>query len=102
MNMKAFDGTLVILSDAKWRHIILRHPEVEAAKLLIPMVVASPDEVYMDITGEIHALKRVNKVSDFLVVIYNVNGEGYIRTAHYTSVKRKIRRYKVFKKLKPS
>jgi hypothetical protein len=42
---------------------------VEAAKLLIPMVVASPDEVYMDITGEIHALKRVNKVSDFLVVI---------------------------------
>lgn len=41
-------------------------------------------------------------VPDFVVVIYSVNGEGYIRTAYYTSIKRKTRRYKSFRKLKPS
>ncbi len=35
MSAVAFDGTRVVLSDAKWRHIILRHPEVENAKILI-------------------------------------------------------------------
>ena len=102
MSVVAFDGTRVLLSDAKWRHIILRHPEVENAKILLLHAVAAPDEVYVDVTGEIHVLKRVNTVSDFLVVIYSVNGEGYIRTAYYTSIKRKTRRYRLFRKLKPS
>jgi len=40
---------------------------------------------------------------DYLVVIYlKENIEGYIRTAFYTSYRRKDRRYKLFKKLKPS
>jgi hypothetical protein len=67
----------------------------------------TPDEVYVDSTGAFHALFCIAKdapvgISDFLVVIYNVNGEGYIRTAYYTSSKRKARRYKSFRKLKPS
>jgi hypothetical protein len=44
----------------------------------------------------------VSGVSDFLVVIYSVNDEGYIRTAYFTSTTRKTRRYKAFRKLKPS
>ena len=102
MRITAFDGTLVVLSEERWHHIILRHPEMEKSKHLIPEVVSEPDEVYVDVTGEINALKRVGDVSDFLVVIYSVNGEGYIRTAHYTNTKRKTRRYRLFRKLKPS
>ncbi len=102
MSSIAFDGTKVVLRQERWRHIILRHPKLKNATELILDAVAHPDEVYVDPTGAFHALKRVSGVSDFLVVIYSVNDEGYIRTAYYTSNIRKTRRYKAFRKLIPS
>jgi hypothetical protein len=102
MSAIAFDGTKIALRQERWRHIIIRHPELKSASSLILEAIAQPDEVYVDPTGAFHALKHVNDVSDFLVVIYSVNGEGYIRTAYYTSNSRKKRRYRTFKKLKPS
>jgi len=67
-------------------------------------VVSKPDEVYVDPAGMIHALKRLfQEITDYLVVIYRKeNEEGYIRTAYYTSFRRKSRRYKRFKRLRPS
>ncbi len=91
-----------MLRQERWRHIVLRHPELKNASGLILDVVAHPDEVYVDPTGAYHALKRVSGVSDFLVVIYSVEHEGYIRTSYYTSTVRKARRYRAFRKLKPS
>ena len=102
MSSVAFDGTRVVLNQERWRHIVLRHPELKNAAELILDVVAHPDEVYIDPTGAFHALKRAKSVSDFLVVIYSVEDEGYIRTAYYTSKLRKVRRYKAFRKLIPS
>jgi hypothetical protein len=102
MSAVSFDGTTVQLKPERWRHIVLRHPELKNAAPLILDAVAHPDEVYLDPTGAFHALKRVGGVSDFLVVIYSVEYEGYIRTAYYTSKTRKTRRYKAFRKLKPS
>lgn len=102
MTSTAFDGTRVILKPERWRHIILRHPELKNADRLILEAVAHPDEVYVDPTGAYHALKRISTVSDFIVVIYSVEDEGYIRTAYYTSKTRKTRRYREFRKLKPS
>ena len=91
-----------MLSQERWRHIVLRHPELKNAAELILDAVAHPDEVYVDPTGAFHALKCIRSVSDFIVVIYSVEDEGYIRTAYYTSKLRKTRRYKAFRKLKPS
>jgi hypothetical protein len=104
MNAIAFGGMKVLLTEKRWKHIVLRHPELENKMALILDAVANPDEVYIDVTGAFHALKRlVDEVSDYLVVIYRKeNREGYIRTAYYTSYQRKNRRYKLFKKLKPS
>lgn len=100
----AFDGTKVLLSEKRWKHVVLRHPELEDKKSIVLNAVANPDEVYIDATGAFHALKKlVNEVSAYLVVIYlREDKEGYIRTAYYTSYRRKERRYKLFKKLKPS
>lgn len=102
MDSIAFDGTKVKLRPERWRHIVLRHPELKNSAETILDTVAHPDEVYVDPTGAFHALKHVNNVSDFLVVIYSIEDEGYIRTAYYTSNTRKTRRYKTFRKLKPS
>jgi hypothetical protein len=100
----AFDGTRVVLSEERWRHIVFRHPELRGKVDLVLTVVTSPDEAYVDESGGIHVLKRlVGEVSDFLVVIYVVEDRrGYIRTAYYTSNARKARRYRLFRKLKLS
>ncbi|MGB9671535.1 MAG: PBECR2 nuclease fold domain-containing protein [Candidatus Bathyarchaeales archaeon] len=104
MSITAFNGTKVLLTDERWKHIVLRHPELENKLSLVLDTVANPDEVYLDHAGMFHALKRLSgEVSDYLVVIYGKeNREGYIRTTFYTSSRRKNRRYKQFKKLKPS
>jgi len=100
----AFDGTKVFLTNERWKHITLRHPELENKINRTLETVSHPDEAYADPTEAIHALKRlIHGVSDYLVVIYRKeNREGYIRTAYYTSLRRKQRRYRKFKKLKAS
>lgn len=103
MSVVAFDGTRVTLSEERWRHIVFRHPELKDKAGLVLSAVSDPDEAYVDASLAVHVLKRlVGEVSDFLVVIYSVEGDerGYIRTAYYTSSGRKARRYEQFRKLK--
>ena len=76
MSSVGFDGTKVVLSQERWRHIVLRHPELKNAAESILDAVAHPDEVYVDPTGAFHALKWVRSVSDFIVVIYSVEDEA--------------------------
>jgi hypothetical protein len=103
MIVAAFDGAEVTLSEERWGHIVFRHPELEDKAKLVLSAVSGPDEAYVDASGTVHALKRASSVSDFLVVIYSVEGgRGYIRTAYYTSSRRKARRYRLFRKLKLS
>ena len=103
MLVVAFDGTEVTLSEERWKHIVFRHPELKDKMRLVLSVVSGPDEAYVDASTAVHVLKRVGGVSDFLVVIYSVEGgRGYIRTAYYTSSRRKARRYRLFRKLKLS
>jgi len=99
-----FDGTRVVLREERWRHIVLRHPELKDKQDFVLVAVSNPDEVYVDSAGAFHVLKRfVGGVSDFLVVVYvKEHGEGYIRTAYYTSSRRKARRYRSFRRLRPS
>ncbi len=103
MLVVAFDGTEVTLSEERWGHIVFRHPELKGQMRLVLDAVSGPDEAYVDASAAVHVLKRVGGVSDFLVVIYSVEGgRGYIRTAYYTSNRRKVRRYRLFRKLKLS
>ena len=104
MSTVAFDGTRVVLSEERWRHVVFRHPELKDKAGLVLSAVSDPDEAFVDATLAVHVLKRlVGEVSDFLVVIYGKVGEEcYIRTAYYTSSRRKARRYRAFRKLKLS
>ena len=84
MNAVTVDGTKVVLSEERWRHIVLRHPELKDKRNLVLDAVSNPDEVYVDSTGAVHVLKKlVGEISDFLVVVYvKGDGEGYIRTTY--------------------
>src|SRR3990172_4316273 len=102
MSTVAFDGTRVVLSDERWRHVVFRHPELKERGNLVLSAISGPDEAYVDGSGAVHVLKRLaGEVSDFVVVIYGVEGgRGYIKTAYYTRKVRKTRRYRAFRKLK--
>jgi len=91
MSVRAFDGARILLTEERWKHIVLRHPELENKLFQVLDVVANLDEVYVDQAGAFHALKRLRgEVSDYIVVVYyKENEEGYIRTAFYTSYRRK-------------
>jgi hypothetical protein len=102
MRVVSYNGFGVVLSEERWHHIVLRHPEMKEKSALILNAISNPNEVYLDLSGAVHSLKRlVGGLSDFLVVIYSRSGEeGYIRTAYYTSSRRKTRRYRQFRKPK--
>lgn len=87
MKVVGLGGVEVVLSAERWRHIVFRHPELTGKQRLVLHAVSGPDETYVDASLAVHVLKRlVGEASDFLVVIYSVEGErGYIRTAYYTS-----------------
>jgi len=74
-----FDGTKVALTEERWKHIVMRHPELDNKMARVMDVVSNPDEVYVDRAGMIHALKRLaQEISDYLVVIYRKEDEeGY-------------------------
>jgi hypothetical protein len=79
MNVVAFDGTVVVLSEERWRHVVLRHPELKNRCDLVLDVVRRPDEAYVDMSEGVHVLRRlVGEVSDFFVIIFVRAGEkGY-------------------------
>jgi len=80
MSVRAFDGARILLTDERWKHIVLGRPELENKLVLVLDAVANPDEVYVDKAGAFHALKRLRgELSDYIVVVYyRENEEGYI------------------------
>lgn len=51
MSVTAFNGTRVLFTEKRWKHIVLRHPELKNKLSLILDAVANPDEVYVDPAG---------------------------------------------------
>lgn len=98
----AFDRRRVLLSEERWRHIKIRHPEIEDYAAVLAKALSTPDEAYMNGRGGVHSLFRVDK-THFLVIIYEpADDEGFVRTAYITSVTRKERRYRGLQSLKRS
>jgi ATP-dependent 26S proteasome regulatory subunit len=59
MRVVAFDGARVLLTEDRWKHIVQRHPELEDKQALVSNVISFPDEVYVDIGGVFHVLKKL-------------------------------------------
>jgi len=57
MSVRAFDGARILLTDERWKHIVLGRPELENKLVLVLDAVANPDEVNVDKAGAFHALK---------------------------------------------
>jgi hypothetical protein len=90
------------VSEERWQHIKIRHPEVGNDITLLSKALSKPEEAYENGRGGIHSLLRLDE-SHFLVIIYApTNDEGFVKTAYMTDVKRKERRYRGLQSLKRS
>jgi len=98
---EAFDGTPLICTKGRWRHIVDRHKELKGKLQDVVAAASTPDEIYLDPHGMIHAFKRTKTgPSEYLVVLLRRREQAiFIITAYYTSGKRAKRRYRRFKKL---
>ncbi|MEM3109383.1 MAG: hypothetical protein QW569_06550 [Candidatus Bathyarchaeia archaeon] len=102
MKLKSFDGIITLLTSSTWEHIIFKHPELKGKRKLIIEALKNPDEVFLDLKGSLYILKRVDLVSDYLVIVCGEDvGGRFIKTAYFSSLRRKERYYKWFRRLKP-
>lgn len=81
------NGVPVRLTEERWRHIVLRHPEMENQSQRILEAVEQPDKIQLGDFGELLALRfyaETPLTSKFLVVAYRevTPDNGFIVTAY--------------------
>ena len=80
----------VRLTDERWEHIILRHPEMEQQREQVLETLEKPDMIQEGDFGELLAIRFFTETpltSKFLVVVYKEVGsdDGFILTAYFTN-----------------
>lgn len=77
-------GRPVELTEERWRHVVARHPEIEALESEVLRTVAAPDHVLPGrFANEVWSYAAVDQPSAWLkVVVAYAEGRGYIVTAY--------------------
>lgn len=88
--VKSVSGVPIRLTEERWQHIRVRHPEMQDQQERILETVAEPDLVQKGDAGELLAVRRYDRTpltEKCLVVPYRELNEedGFILTAYLTS-----------------
>ena len=77
-------GRPVELTEERWRHVVARHPEIEALEAEVVRAVAAPDRVLPGrFANESWFYAAIENPSTWLkVVVAYAEGRGYIVTAY--------------------
>lgn len=88
------------LTDERWQHITIGHPEVAGFYYEILDCIELPDAVYLGKYDELIATKNLNKISNkFVVVVYKELSvqDGFVITAYLSNkVQEFIKRKKIW------
>jgi len=84
--IKSHNQVPVRLTDERWKHIVLRHPEMDEQRERVLETLGKPDIIQRGDFGELLALrffKQTPLTSKFLVVVYKEVSleDGFILTA---------------------
>lgn len=87
---KSVKGVAIRLTQERWKHISLRHPELENQKEKVLETIKQPDLIQKGDFGSFLATKFYKETplsSKFLVVVYKeINkGDGFVVTAYLTN-----------------
>src|SRR5437016_12143761 len=88
--VKSHNQVPVRLTDERWKHIVLRHPEMDEQRERVLETLGKPDIIQRGDFGELLALrffKQTPLTSKFLVVVYKEVSleDGFILTAYFAS-----------------
>ena len=88
--IKSHNQVPVRLTDERWKHIVLRHPEMDEQRERVLETLGKPDIIQRGDFGELLALrffKQTPLTSKFLVVVYKEVSleDGFILTAYCAS-----------------
>jgi len=79
------NGVLIRLTQERWKHIVLMHPNLVDKKTLVLKTVKDPDYILRGKGRELLAVLRLS-MRHYLVVVYKeVEDDGFIITAYETS-----------------
>ncbi len=79
------NGVLIRLSQERWEHIVLMHPNLYDKKTQVLKSVKDPDYILRGKAGELLAVLRLS-MRYYLVVVYKeVEDDGFIITAYETT-----------------
>lgn len=83
-NVTAVSGISIRLTEERWGHIVLQHPEVAPLRQVIMQAIAQPERVLETSTGERMAVMNYEP-GKYVVVIYVENPlDGFVVTAFLT------------------
>ncbi len=75
----------VRLTDERWEHIVLLHPNLSQKQGRILATVQNPDSVLKGSAGELLALSKVSKRRYIVVIYKETQNDGFIITAYETT-----------------
>jgi hypothetical protein len=96
--VKSVKGVAIRLTQERWDHIRLRHPELKSQKEKVLETIEHPGLIQKGDFGSLLAIRSYKETplsSKFLVVVYREieKGDGFVLTAYLTN--RPSRRRKV-------
>lgn len=82
-------GAPVRLTDERWKHITVRHPEMKEQRDRVLETVSDPDLIQVGDSGELIAVRHYADTpltEKYLVVPYKESppDEGFVMTAYFT------------------
>ncbi len=88
--VKSKNNVSLRLTQERWKHIVLRHPEMDGQKDHVLETLTQPDSIQQGDYGELIAIRFYDKTpltSKHLVVVYKevVDADGFIITAYYAT-----------------
>lgn len=78
------NGISIRLTNERWIHIIIGHPELIGYYFKILETISDPESIYEGKIGEYIAIKNI-KNEKYMIVIYSeLNNDGFVITAFIT------------------
>lgn len=74
-------GVVIRLTDERWKHIVLMHPNLVDKQKQVLNTVKDPDFIFQGGAGELLATTLLSKTSYLVVVYKEMATDGFIITA---------------------
>lgn len=79
------NGILIRLTEERWKHIVLMHPNLASKQKQVLKTVENPEYIFKGGAGELLAVSELSKRAYLVVVYKETVDDGFIITAFDTA-----------------